>query len=84
MTNQEFSNVMLEGRPPQMSQPGFISNVGGGKVCGLCSPAGLFAQGTNLATLSPFLYCLFVPLLPPQPVICEQLFEMLPPPPLAT
>lgn len=47
-----------------MSLSGSISNVGGGNVCGVCTPAGLFAQGTNLATLSPFLYCLFVPTLP--------------------
>lgn len=57
-------NVIPEGRTPKMSHPVSIANVGGGKVHGLCIPAGLFAQETNLATLSPFLYCLPVPALP--------------------
>lgn len=47
-----------------MSHAGSLSGVGGGKRCGLCILAKLFAQGMNLATVSPFLYCLFVPTLP--------------------
>lgn len=50
-----------------MSHAGSLSGVGGGKRCGLCILAKLFAQGMNLATVIPLpllFSCPYTPLWP--------------------
>lgn len=66
-----------------MSHPGSISNVGGGKVHGLCILAGCLHRERTLQHYAPF-FTVYLFLHSPQPVVYEQLFKMLPSLPLVT
>lgn len=64
MTVSEIRHPSAQGEHFKMSCAGSISDVGGGKCCGLCIPSWAVCTGNELCNTALFPFCLFGPTLP--------------------